>query len=146
MDVKLALLLQQCGNLLEAQAILKKAAAAAANARSDESFLLHGSADERYRHICASRSHRDKALADAVEKMPPASQVLAALHHDATMLLFGIELEIGILEQTEHSQRAVARNVAALQKRKQQVCASAYMVQGKSTAPKSFLFVQFHRQ
>lgn len=120
--MKLALLLRQDGSLLEAQAILKNAARAAGTARSDENSRLHGSADERYRHICASRSHRDKLLAEAVAKMPPASQVLAALHHDATMLLFGVELEIGILEQNEHAQRAVARNVAALQKRKQQVC------------------------
>lgn len=121
MDVKLALLLREGGELMEALSILKLAVNAAAAARSEANRGLRGCTDECFRHVCASRSHRVQIVADAVSQMPAASQVLAALHHDAVMLLFGVQLDIGIQEQSEQADRLVARSVAALQKRRQQV-------------------------
>eukprot|EP00892_Ulva_mutabilis_P009551 jgi/Ulvmu1/6969/UM033_0026.1 len=120
-DTRLALLLRQSDGLLEARSVLKRAVNAATAARCETNMSLHGSQDEQYRHICASRSHPVAAVADAVADMPAVAQVLAALHHDALMLLFGIELDIGVQEQADQVQRSVARSAEALKKRRQQV-------------------------
>ena len=123
MDLRLALLLRQSGALSEARSVLQRAIDAAENARSQGNAQLTGSPDEKFRHICASRSHRAAAVVGAVAGMPAAAQVLANLHHDALMLLFGVELDIGIQEQADNAQRSVERSTAILQKRRQQVCA-----------------------
>jgi hypothetical protein len=109
------------GLIQEARAVLSASLRLAGRARSEVNTSNAGASDERFRHVCASRSHPNDEVSSKLANMSTRDQLLGDLHHDAVMLLWKVELSIGLEEQYARAQRSSAKQAAALEKRRSQV-------------------------
>lgn len=122
--LKLALLLAESDDAPAARTVLQSAVKTADRSRSQRNLQRSGSPSERFCQITASRSQPLDSMAALVEDMSDAEQVLAHLHADILQLLFHVELTIGVQEQQATCDKAVAKGVAKLQLRREQVRSS----------------------
>lgn len=132
---KLALLHTEAGSLDAARTVLLAAQRTAQHARSAFNQSLEGAEDERFRLICASRSHPDAAVSGHTAFMTEEEQILANLHADIIMLLADVQLRIGVRDQAARAIRASEKKVASLQQRREQVWS-------KTTAPSCVKLMQ----
>ena len=109
-------------------------------ARSRSSLIRSGSKHAPFCHITASRSQPNDGHARLVSDLLEDEELLAHLHMDAVAQRHEVALRRGVLQQAAAAERAAARAVVKLSKRRAQVrpvtcCVVHLPGQAEATSP-----------